>query len=356
MRKRALASLAAAVAVFGIAVSAFGVAPKVGDRMPALKIGELYNNDGGLLDPKDLEGYVVVVEFWATWCGPCRRSIPHLNKLHNDLKDDGVVFIGLSNEDPGTVQKFMKQTRMDYFVVAASASGQDYGVSGIPAAFIVKPDGVIAWKGNPLDSQFDKKLHEVIKSTPPTRSLGRGADYNAYLLERMEASIRMGAFSLASRDLGRVDHEALPETPEHQKRYEAVKVTITNAAQSAFDRAASFEKQGDLAGAMVEYSKVMTEFAGLDVAKKATDAVKRIERDPAYQDARRSELLERHAANGLERANRLAEAGRHVLAYKKLKSVVEKYSGTEAAEEAQTLIDKYEADEQFMKELRDSGG
>jgi thiol-disulfide isomerase/thioredoxin len=128
-------------------------------------------------------GNVYVVEFWATWCPPCRDGMPHLSELQTKYKDYDVTIIGISDEDLPTVEGFLKQTnkklskpwneviqytlatdpdksaKTDYWV----AAGQDK--LGIPSAFIVGKDQKIEWIGNPhpmAGDGFDKALHAVV--------------------------------------------------------------------------------------------------------------------------------------------------------------------------------------------------
>lgn len=107
-------------------------------------------NTTGPLTLSGLKGKVVVVEFWATWCPPCRQSIPHLIDLYNRYYSKGVVIIGLTNEDIAAVKPFAKSMGINYPVGAGSMSGQAYGVSGIPHAFIIGKDGSIVWNGHPM--------------------------------------------------------------------------------------------------------------------------------------------------------------------------------------------------------------
>jgi len=101
---------------------------------------------------------VYVVEFWATWCGPCRQSIPHLTELQKKYKDQGVVFIGISDEDAEVVEPFVAKQgeQMDY-VVAIDQKGATHknymaahGQRGIPCSFLINKEGEIAWIGHPL--------------------------------------------------------------------------------------------------------------------------------------------------------------------------------------------------------------
>jgi len=104
-------------------------------------------------------GTVYVVEFWATWCPPCKKSIPHLTELQHKYKDRNVVIVGISTEKVNVVTPFVEQKgpEMDYVVAVdtkgAVASGymDAFGVDTIPTAFVVGADGKLAWVGHPMD-------------------------------------------------------------------------------------------------------------------------------------------------------------------------------------------------------------
>jgi thiol-disulfide isomerase/thioredoxin len=91
---------------------------------------------------------VFVIEFWATWCGPCRESIPHLTELQKQFKDKGVVFIGITDEKTEVAKKFVEKmgAKMDYTVAVDAGKTskgymEAYGVNGIPNAFVVDKAG-----------------------------------------------------------------------------------------------------------------------------------------------------------------------------------------------------------------------
>jgi len=111
-------------------------------------------------------GKIVVLEFWATWCPPCRASIPHLNELFNTYKDKGVAFMSLTNEPRKTVEPFAKQMKMAYPVGGGSPSSRAYKVKGIPHAFIINPAGEVVWEGHPM-AGLDKAIEKQLKATPP---------------------------------------------------------------------------------------------------------------------------------------------------------------------------------------------
>ncbi len=81
----------------------------IGSNAPALDIEHWVQNGNGKFKPvtKFVNGKVYVVEFWATWCGPCIQSMPHLAKLQTEYADKGVQLISISDEDLETVEKFL---------------------------------------------------------------------------------------------------------------------------------------------------------------------------------------------------------------------------------------------------------
>jgi len=118
---------------------------------------------------------VYIVEFWATWCPPCRESIPHLTALQKKYKDKGVVVVGVSSEDPADVKPFVKAQgdKMDYAVAVdkEEKTVRDYleanGINTIPHAFLVDKDGNIAWSGSPLDDGMETALIKLL--APPKK-------------------------------------------------------------------------------------------------------------------------------------------------------------------------------------------
>jgi len=133
----------------------------VGKKPPEIKAADWLNTSKPLTIA-GLKGKIVVVEFWATWCPPCRASIPHLIKMHNQFKDKGVVIIGLSAEDGSKVKSFANEMGMNYPVGMGSVSSKEYMVNGIPHAVVIGKDGKVVWEGHPMDG-LDKKLEALTK-------------------------------------------------------------------------------------------------------------------------------------------------------------------------------------------------
>ncbi len=130
-----------------------------GKKGPPIKVGQWLTSE------PSTEGKVVMVEFWATWCGPCLRSIPHLNKLH-DRHREKMVIIGVSDEDAATVRAFMQKTRFNYTVAIDQRRTIINAVKprGIPHTIIMSPDGIVRWQGNPLSLE-DRTVEQIINAS-----------------------------------------------------------------------------------------------------------------------------------------------------------------------------------------------
>lgn len=98
----------------------------------------------------DRKGKFVLIEFWATWCRPCRLSIPKLNEFHRRFADDLVV-IGITDEDEAAVRK-MIEPRIEFpLAIDTKARMKDrLSVMGIPHAILIEPGGFVVWEGFPL--------------------------------------------------------------------------------------------------------------------------------------------------------------------------------------------------------------
>jgi thiol-disulfide isomerase/thioredoxin len=149
---------------------------KVGDPAPKLQTGKWVQGD----PVKEFEkGKAYIVEFWATWCGPCRASIPHLNETYQKYKDKDLIVIGQNcwEHDESLVAPFVKKMgdKMTYRVALDDKEGSEKGKmaetwmeaagrNGIPSAFLVDKKGVIAWIGHPMELK-ETTIDEVLAGT-----------------------------------------------------------------------------------------------------------------------------------------------------------------------------------------------
>ena len=132
----------------------------IGDPNPGLQLAKFVKGDEVTAPLKD---DVTVVEFWATWCGPCRAGMPHISELQREYGDK-VRFIGVTKEDEDVVTKFLGSVApggktwdevIDYRLALDDGSWTNNAYmraanqNGIPCAFIVGQDGIVEWIGHP---------------------------------------------------------------------------------------------------------------------------------------------------------------------------------------------------------------
>jgi thiol-disulfide isomerase/thioredoxin len=129
---------------------------------------KLYDLAGNAVSSDQFKGQVVLVDFWATWCGPCRKSIPDLIELYNEYKDQGLVVVGMSldQKGPSVVEPFVAQMKIGYPIVMGNQQVvQDFGgVRGIPTAFVISQDGKIYQKyvGLRPKAVFEKDIKDLL--------------------------------------------------------------------------------------------------------------------------------------------------------------------------------------------------
>lgn len=112
------------------------------------------------------KGKVVFLDFWASWCGPCRNSIPAVEDLYRKFEKEGVVFFGINLENnPVLAGNFAKNTGITYTVlVGDQKTTRAYGVRGIPAFFLLDRDGNIAQTYVGYDPQLKDRWESDIKA------------------------------------------------------------------------------------------------------------------------------------------------------------------------------------------------
>ncbi len=175
MRTASAAALALWIPTVVMAAEGETAMLTIGDNAPAAEISHWLKGEPVTMFE---DGKVYVMEFWATWCGPCKASIPHISELQEQYADYDVTFIGVSDEKLQTVVKFL--TRADsenvlwnqkiHYTLATDPDRSTYDAymrpaaqQGIPTAFIIGTDSRIEWIGHPTD--IDDVLAEVVRGT-----------------------------------------------------------------------------------------------------------------------------------------------------------------------------------------------
>lgn len=134
----------------------------LGKRMPALPMTVVGSHGG-----------VVLVEFWAPWCVPCRESVPRLNALQRDYGGRGLTVVGVAHDTPDGVAEFARRVQVGYPVGSdpGGALFSQLGVRSLPYAVLVDRNGVIVWQGNP--AQLGRSRIESTLAAPALGGLVR---------------------------------------------------------------------------------------------------------------------------------------------------------------------------------------
>jgi cytochrome c biogenesis protein CcmG/thiol:disulfide interchange protein DsbE len=125
------------VALLYFGLQRTGTQATVGDPAPEFELSTL---DGGTLSSEDLKGHPVVVNFWASWCVPCREEAPLLERTWRRYKDDGIVFVGVNIKDAESDAKaFVEEFDITYPVVRDldQRLTRSFGVQGLPETFFI---------------------------------------------------------------------------------------------------------------------------------------------------------------------------------------------------------------------------
>ncbi len=158
---RAVVFLAAALVSFSVQAQSV---PQVN-----FKTFDADHVQGAKLSHSDLKGKVVLVDFWAAWCDPCKEALPHYNKLYNKYKDKGLVVIGLNEDDDAKERDgFLKTHPLDFSIYHDKSKKmvKDFQVQALPSLFVfdknLKPVALFRGFNADKPQALEKKVRELL--------------------------------------------------------------------------------------------------------------------------------------------------------------------------------------------------
>lgn len=121
-----------------------------------------------------LRGKVVLLDFWATWCGPCKESIPHLIQLYKSYQDKGFELIGMSTDKAGDVEmvrRFVKSMDIPYpIIMTPDEVARNYKVTGLPTTVLIDKEGKVREKivgfNSAIGQQIAARVEELTSEKP----------------------------------------------------------------------------------------------------------------------------------------------------------------------------------------------
>jgi thiol-disulfide isomerase/thioredoxin len=275
----------------------------VGDPAPALAVTTwLTGSPVKSFEP----GKVYVVEFWATWCGPCIASMPHLGGLQAEYKDQGLVIVGLTNKDPNNTQdkvvKFVDKRgkRFGYTFAWCETDAMQTAYmdaaeqQGIPCSFVVDKGGKLAFIGHPME--LDGVLPKVLAGTwkgeedlKALRAANEAADKEMQSIFRKietdPAAVLDGLASFATRHPDKAKDDMF-RVRTVVAQIKAKKYDDAKAASEALIKKGVERSHGELLGyvASVWAAKELNpERKNTDLAQKAIEAILKVEGEDDIQ-------------------------------------------------------------------------
>lgn len=158
---RSVAGAALAI-ILSLPAAAFAM-PQKGQPAPPFAVT---TTTGQRVTNATYRGQVLVLDFFATWCEPCRRSIPHVVALYRKLGRQGLQVLGMSVDDGGAdvVKDFVRESRIPYPVAVTDADLQsDYGLRSVPMIFVIDKRGIVAERYLGFNDEIGRDMENLIR-------------------------------------------------------------------------------------------------------------------------------------------------------------------------------------------------
>lgn len=158
-------SVAALAALVTTATTLWAGAPKTGEAFPGLMQAGVEGK------APEIAGKVVLVDFWASWCGPCKKSFPAVKELQEQFGPQGFLVVAISlDEDKGDMEAFLKKNPVPFAILrdAKSKLAEKVGVEGIPASFLLDREGKVrhahvGFSGDKTKKELAAQIEALLK-------------------------------------------------------------------------------------------------------------------------------------------------------------------------------------------------
>ena len=334
-------------------VSSLQAAVNVGDT-PTLQFKSV---QGEQINLSALRGKIIIVDFWATWCGPCMAEAPHMVQINQKYKDKGLQMIGISLDQNGyDALNGAKAHGLDWpqacdSGVWNSAYAKTWGVDSIPRTFIISPDGAVLWTGHP--AEIDAPLEDAFKNHPPQLVDAKTlADANA-MLDQVESAIQAGSTEKALKLLGQVKPDAQHDSAV-AARVHGAQTRLQDAGDKMLAGVQPLIDAKQYVQAVATLEDVERAFLGSPSGDKAKTKLDELAKDPACKAAIDTAKRQAAADSALADAQQLQAHKNDFDAYQRFKFIVANFPETAAADTAASAISAYESDPGFAQRAKDA--
>ena len=277
-----IAAVCALVSLLAVSASAQSGTGYVGQEFPNFKATELLTGKAFSLD--NLRGRVVMIDFWATWCGPCIAELPNVKKAYKKYHERGFEIVSISlDTNVNKCKTYAERENMNWYHIAEGGGwktrlAKKYKITGIPRMFILDGNGVVV-ADNPRGNKLAPAIEKALKRTPP----------NAASLEKAEALLEQGDYAAARKAFERIvkrfpdteqaaeaqtqldEMSADPKIARALEQAEAnrKKASAAKKAKNLLSMARGFSKGGRYDSARKYYKRLIEQYPDSDQARLA---------------------------------------------------------------------------------------
>jgi thiol-disulfide isomerase/thioredoxin len=353
MSRNNLGGFLSVALVIGYALPA-SAAVSVGDK-PVLQFTAA--NGGGQVSLEKYKGKIIIVDFWATWCGPCMAEADHMVQVNNTYAPQGLQFIGISLDNDVMAMRKVAQEKGFNWPQMCDAKGwqstpaQVWGVHGIPSTFIIGPDGDVLWNGHP--ATIDKAIADAFKNHPPRLVDPKVLADATAIADKIDAALKEGGEASAIKLLASVPAAARADKNLAERMTTIEKQLEAYAAKSLaeVDPLIQDKKYVDAAGKLNDLTRALGSLpAGATAKKRLAELLANPEAKAQFEAAQKAKTAEEELAI----AKRLQSEGKDEQAYLKFKSIAAAFASTPSGAEAKAAVATYEKNPALVKKANES--
>lgn len=345
---RVISALSAFVVAISLGQAICQAQPTIGSK-PTMSFK---SHDGKQVDLANLKGKMVLIDFWASWCGPCMAEADHLLEINRTWGPKGLVLIGINmDRSAGAMTSVCQQkgfTWPQYFDGQAwnNRIAKAWGVNSIPATYLIAPDGTLLWKGH--SAALDPVLLDAFSKHPPQLVDPSVLAAANAALEETEKLLEQSKPAEALKAMAKADPAARADEA-FATRAEEVQGKLLSHGQMMLQEIEALAEQKQFGQALTQLKDLQRGFHGTPIAEQARQRYHAISSKPEARAALAESERQARAVEALALADKLRGDEKHTEAYPRYKAIVKDLGGTEAATKAAEIVAEYEKDATFVK-------